>query len=81
MSTSPDFQIGRSQRIHSHGLTIRVYQIVGTTRVVWDANRDMSPPEHQYDSQAGAEDAADDSVLASGHVCGAGCSTWRELNR
>jgi len=75
---SHNFKIDRSQRIHSDGLVVRVYQIFGTNRYGWDHNREQPPADRPlYHSRDGAEAAADHARQLSGHRCDDVCDPWR----
>ena len=59
---------------------VRVFQGVGENVFGWDSNRDVPPVDPTpYPSEAAAQRAADDGVLASGHVCDSSCYSWRAL--
>jgi len=80
MSSHPIFKIDRSQRIHSDGLVVRVYQVFGTDDDGWDHNREEPPPDRPvYRSRDWAEAAADEARRRAGHVCDDSCYTWRAL--
>ena len=80
MTSSGDFKIDRSQRIHSDGLVFRVYQVFGTPRYGWDHNREQPPAERPLnDSLEAAQTAADAAHQSGGHTCGDACYGWRLL--
>jgi len=80
MTTSSDFKIDRSQRIHSDGLVFRVYQLFGTTRYGWDHNREQPPADRPlHDSREDAQLAADVARQLAGHACDDACYRWRLL--
>lgn len=80
MSHSQLFKIDRSQRIHSDGLVVRVYQVFGTDRYGWDHNREEPPADRPlYPSRDTAEAAADDARRLAGHQCDEACYAWRLL--
>ena len=64
--TSPEhFKIDRSQRMHTGGVVVRVYQIFGTESFGWDTNREQPPSDRaRYGSREAAERAADEDHLA-----------------
>ena len=77
---SDRFKIDRSQRIHTGGLVVRVYQVFGAEHFGWDTNREQPPPDRPlYESRHDAELAADESLRNTGHVCDEGCYGWRSL--
>jgi hypothetical protein len=74
------FKIDRLQRIHSDGAVIRVYEVVGETLFGSDSNREVVLDDRPlYPSLEAAQEAADDGVIAAGHICDAGCYHWRSL--
>jgi hypothetical protein len=74
------FKIDRSQRIHSDGLVVRVYQVFGTDQYGWDSNREQPPDDRPlYNSRDRAEAAADAARVQNGHICGENCYAWRAL--
>jgi hypothetical protein len=79
--TSPEhFKIDRSQRMHTGGVVVRVYQIFGTESFGWDTNREQPPSDRpRYGSREAAEWAADEALRLDGHVCDDGCYAWRLL--
>ena len=80
MTSSGEFKIDRSQRIHSDGLVFRVYQVFGTTRYGWDHNREQPPAERPLsDSLEAAQAAADAAHQVGGHTCDDACYRWRLL--
>jgi hypothetical protein len=80
LSNRQIFKIDRSQRFHSDGLVVRVYQIVGTEQYGWDHNREEPPADRPlYDSRREAEEAADDARAVDGHRCGESCYAWRSM--
>jgi len=80
MSSYQLFKIDRSQRIHSDGLVVRVYQVFGTDDYGWDHNREEPPADRPlYRSRDWAEAAADDARRNAGHVCDDSCYSWRSL--
>ena len=79
-AVSQQFKIDRSQRIHSDGSVVRVYQVFGTDMYGWDHNREQPPPDRPlYHSRDGAEAAADDARRKAGHACDENCYGWRAL--
>ena len=75
-----EFKIDRSQRIHSDGVVVRVYQVFGTEQYGWDSNREDPPTDRPtYGSRAEAQEAADEAFLAAGHECTDVCYAWRLL--
>ena len=80
MSNTQIFKIDRSQRIHSDGLVVRVYQVFGTEQYGWDHNREQPPADRPvYPSRDDAETAADDARRLAGHLCDEHCYGWRAL--
>jgi hypothetical protein len=80
MPNTQTFKIDRSQRIHSDGLVVRVYQVFGTERHGWDHNREQPPDDRPlYNSRHEAEAAADHARALAGHECDDTCYGWREL--
>ena len=81
MTDAHPFKIDRSQRMHSGGLVVRVYQVFGTERFGWDVNRDQqSTPERPLcGSRSLAEQDADESLQRAGHSCDDGCYGWRPV--
>jgi hypothetical protein len=74
------FKIDRSQRMHSNGVVVRVYQVFAAERYGWDTNRDQQPPgQPLLESREAAERDCDDAMRRSGHDCDDGCYSWREL--
>jgi hypothetical protein len=72
VTESETFKIDRSQRMHSGGVVVRVYQVIGSERFGWDTNRgELSASLHG--SQAAAEQAADEAMQRAGHTCDDGC--------
>jgi len=80
MSNIPTFKIDRSQRIHSDGLVVRVYQVFGTDQYGWDHNREQPPDDRPlHYSRDLAETAADQARALAGHQCNEACYPWRAL--
>ena len=80
MANIQTFKIDRSQRIHSDGLVVRVYQVFGTDQYGWDHNREQPPDDRPlYHSRELAEAAADQARAFAGHECDAHCFPWRAL--
>ena len=80
MSSPQIFKIDRSQRIHSDGLVVRVYQVFGTEQYGWDTNREQPPADRPlYPSREEAETAADHAREFDGHRCTDSCYAWRAL--
>ena len=80
MSKDQVFKIDRNQRIHHHGLVVRVYQVFGESRYGWDGNKPDSPFDPSlYDSREAAELAADAALNSAGHQCTEACYAWRAL--
>ena len=80
MSNIQTFKIDRSQRFHSDGLVVRVYQVFGTEQYGWDHNREKPPGDRPlYRSRQEAEAAADAARMADGHHCDDVCYAWRPL--
>ena len=80
MSNIQTFKIDRSQRFHSDGLVVRVYQVFGTEQYGWDHNREEPPADRPlYHSRQAAEAAADDARTVEGHRCDDACYPWRPL--
>jgi hypothetical protein len=78
--SSQVFKIDRSQRIHSDGVVVRVYQVFGTDQYGWDTNREVPPPNRPlYHSREQAEQAADLASREAGHACHEACYGWRTL--
>ena len=76
----PSFKIDRSQRIHSDGAVVRVYQVFGTEQYGWDTNREDPPDDRPlFGSRTAAQEAADEALQRSGHVCTEVCYQWRLL--
>ena len=76
----PLFKIDRSQRMHSNGVVVRVYQVFGAEQYGWDANQNQLPADPQLlESRDAAERVADEAMRRSGHHCDDGCYKWREL--
>ena len=74
------FKIDRSQRIHSDGVMVRVYEVFGQEQYGWDTNRE-DPPDNRplFNSRMAAQEAADEALRRSGHVCTEVCYQWRLL--
>ena len=80
VSSRQIFKIDRSQRFHSDGLVVRVYQVFGTEQYGWDSNREQPPPDRPlYGSRQAAEAAADEARALDGHRCDDICYSWRAL--
>jgi hypothetical protein len=80
MSNTQTFKIDRSQRIHSDGLVVRVYQVFGTEQYGWDHNREQPPGDCPLQhSREEAEAAADQERARAGHQCDSSCYAWRAL--
>ncbi len=80
LSNIQTFKIDRSQRFHSDGLVVRVFQVFGTEQYGWDHNREETPTDRPlYHSRQEAEAAADAARMADGHHCGDACYAWRPL--
>ena len=80
MADSQEFKIDRSQRMHSDGFVVRVYQVFGTETYGWDHNREQPPTDRPlYRSRAVAERAADAARELAGHLCNDACYAWRAL--
>ena len=80
MSSSQTFKIDRSQRFHSDGVVVRVYQVFGTEQYSWDHNREEPPADRPlYNSRDDAQAAADQARELDGHRCDGSCYAWRPL--
>jgi hypothetical protein len=80
MIDSRGFKIDRSQRMHSDGFVVRVYQVFGTETYGWDHNREQAPADRPlYGSRDAAEAAADAARQLAGHLCSDACYAWRSL--
>jgi hypothetical protein len=80
MTENRVFKIDRSQRVHSNGVVVRVFQVVGTDQYGWDTNREQPPQDRPlYASRHVAESAADIAMSTSGHICVEACYPWRVL--
>ena len=80
LSSSQTFKIDRSQRFHSDGVVVRVYQVFGTEQYSWDHNREEPPADRPlYNSRDDAQAAADQARELDGHRCDGSCYAWRPL--
>ena len=80
MSDNRSFKIDRSQRIHSDGLVVRVYQVFDTEQYGWDHNREQPPADRPlYHTRDEAQAAADQARELAGHQCDESCYAWRSL--
>ena len=74
------FKVGRSERVHSNHIVVRVYQVFGTHQFGWDTHHQEAPPERPFGaSEAQAGQDAEDSLRQAGHKCDPGCHQWRTL--
>ena len=66
--------------MHSNGVVVRVFQVVGAKQFGWDTNREELPTAlHLVESRETAERDADDTIRGWGHLCNDGCYPWRTL--